>query len=796
MFRLNLKIAWRNLWKHKGYTLINILGLSIGMASCILIFIFINFHLSFDKGYKNEDRIYRFTTDWNYISFQDYTQGVPIPLAAAARNEFPDLEKVGAIFKDAGVIQIKDKNGSDLFKSEEEVYYTEPQFFEIFDIPWLSGKPTEALSQPNTVALSEKMAKRYFGSVENAMGKSIFLGLNNVLKVTGVFKDRPANSSLPLNIIISYETFWLKKSKSWDSVGSLWECYALLKKGVDITDLKQPLAQFNKKHYQDKKIEGNQTNSLQTLGDIHFSERYGNFTDKSIAKKELYGLAVIGLFLLITACINFINLATAQAVNRSKEVGIKKVMGSKRKQLIAQFLTETLSITMVSLLLALVLAEIALPQLQNLLKGNIVLSLFGQPVIFLFLALLVLIVSLLAGFYPAMIMSGFTPALAIKNKVSVNTGSLGLRKILVVIQFSITIILIISTLVIIRQMKYVAEKPLGFNIQAIAMLNIPADSISRNKYNSFKERIMKIPGVEQAAFCSMAPLSGYMSTTNFSYNGKQNKDFEIRLSRADQDYFKLFNLKLLAGKVFNASDTVNGYVVNETFLKKIYVSNPQEAIGKVLNQNGLKAPIVGVVKDFNDKSLKENISPIAIFNDKRQYSKIAVKMDKTQILSVMKEVETLWTSTFSNHVYNSSFVDDDINGYYESERVMGVLFKVFAVVIIFISFIGLFGLISFVATQRTKEVAIRKVLGASTYELVKMLNGSFLLMVFIANLVAWPLAYLFVNRWLGGFAYRIEMSIWPFVFAMFISMLITLITVSLRSYKAAVTNTVDALKTE
>lgn len=796
MFRLNLKIAWRNLWKYKGYTLINMLGLSIGMASCILIFIFIRFHLSFDEGYKNENRIVRFTTDWNYTSFQDYSQGVPLPLAAAARNELPDLEQVGAIVKDAGVIQLKDKNGISLFKSDETVYYAEPQFFGIFDIPWLTGKPAQALSQPNTAALSEKMAKRYFGSAENAMGKSLLFGDKTILKVTGVFKDTPANSSFPLNIVISYETYWGKTSKSWDSVGSLWECYALLKEGVTIADMNQPLAQFNKKHYQDKKIEGNQTNALQALNAIHFSERYGNFADKSITKKELYGLAVIGLFLLITACINFINLATAQAVNRSKEVGIKKVMGSKRKQLLVQFLTETLSITLMSLLVALVLTEIAIPQLQNLLGGNVTFSLFGHPVIFLFLALLVILVSVIAGFYPAVIMSGFSPALAIKNKVKVNTGSLGLRKILVVVQFSITIILIIATLVIIRQMKYVAEKPLGFNTQAVNMMNIPGDEVSKNQYNTFKERILRIPGVEMASFCSMPPLASYMSTTNFQYNGKQNKDFEVRLSIADESYFKLFDLKPIAGKLFKASDTVNGYVVNETFLKKIHVANPEDVIGKILIQNDIKAPVVAVVKDFNDKALRENISPLAIFNLKRGYSKMAVKIDKQQIIPVMKEIETLWNSTFTNHVYQSSFVDDSINAYYESERVMGVLFKVFAVVIIFISFIGLFGLISFVATQRTKEVAIRKVLGASTYEVVKMLNGSFLLMVFVANLVAWPLAYLLVSKWLAGFAYRIELSVWPFAIAMGISMVITLLTVSLRSYKAAVANTVDALKTE
>ncbi|MGY0036367.1 ABC transporter permease [Pedobacter sp. NJ-S-72] len=405
-------------------------------------------------------------------------------------------------------------------------------------------------------------------------------------------------------------------------------------------------------------------------------------------------------------------------------------------------------------------------------------------------------VSLLAGFYPALIISGFSPALAIKNKIAVNSGNMSLRKILIVIQFSITIILIIGTVVILQQMDYVHKKSLGFNTNAIAMMNVPADSLSQTKYNTFKERAQQINGVQLISYCQRPPLSGDVSSTNFTYNGHKNDDFELRTSMADADYFKVFDLKLIAGKIFLKSDTNNGYVVNETFLKKMSIINPQDAIGKILLQNGQKVPIVGVVRDFNDKSLKEHISPLAIFSQKNAYYKIAVKMDKDQLMPAMNKMEALWNSTFPNGIYSIEFVNDDINRYYESERVMGILFRVFAGIIIFISFIGLFGLISFVATQRTKEVAIRKVLGASTLELVKMLNGSFLLMVFIANLVAWPLAYLFVSKWLSGFAYCIDLSIWPFVLAFVLSMLITLITVSIRSYKAAVANTIDALKYE
>lgn len=795
MFRLNLKIALRNLWKNKGYTLINVLGLSIGMASCILIFIFINYQFSFDEGYRNDDRIFRIVSDWSYSGNDGHSQGVPIPLAAAARNDMAIAEKVSAIQRSGGIVSTKDAAGKDLIKTDERVYYAEPEFFEIFDVKWLSGSPKQTLSAPDQVGLSSSIAKRFFGTAERAIGKVIYFN-KKALKVTGIFEDFQQNTSLPLGIVISYVSYAKHDSKSWGSVASNSECYVLLKPGITTDAMDGTMAQFNKKHYPEKDDNGNQSHRFQPLNDIHFNEDYGNFAGVTLSKKEIYGLAVIGGFLILTACINFINLATAQAVSRSKEVGVRKVMGSKRNQLIVQFLSETLTISIIALLIACVLTELALPYMQELFGYKTSFSLFDRPVIFGFLTALVLLVSLLAGFYPAMIMSGYSPALAIKNKVSTGSGSLSIRKVLVVVQFSITVILIIGTLVILQQMNYIRKKPLGFNANAVAMVYAPGDSLSKMKYETFKTRVLKIPGVKALSFCQIAPLSGDVSETNFSYNGKANEDFQVRIQVADENYFNLFDLQFIAGNAYIKSDTTNGYVVNETLLKKLNINNPQEALGKYFSQSDRKARIVGVVKDFNDKSLKENISPLAIMANKNDYYNVAVKMDEQQILPVMKQVEKLWNATFSDYVYDAEFVNDNINGYYEGERIMGVLFKVFAGIIIFISFIGLFGLISYVATQRSREVAIRKVLGASTYDLVKMLNGSFLLMVFVANLVAWPMAYLFISRWLSSFVYRIDLSIWPFLIAMTISMVITLITVSLRSYRAASANTIDALKYE
>jgi putative ABC transport system permease protein len=797
MFKLNLKIALRNLWKHKGYTFINVAGLSIGMASCILIFIFIRYQLSYDQQFANKDRIFRVVSYWKYADGEEFQNGVPKPLAPAMRNDFGMLEEVAALQRAGGIIKVKDASGKVRLKTDERVFYTEPQFFKIFDYPWLEGDPQKALAEPNTVALSEDMAVKFFGDWHKAVGQTINFQNKTDLKVTGVFANIPENTSNPIKIAIAYAGYENRALKSWGSVSSASECYVLLNKGVNVTDLEGPKNAFIKKYYVEKGA-GETDHFFQPLSEIHKDPRYGNFAGKVTGMKEIWGLVVIGMFLLITACINFINLATAQAVSRSKEVGVRKVMGSRRKQLMVQFLTETMTLTVLALLLACVITEAALPGMASLFKEKISFSLVEHPVIFVFMVGMILFVGFMAGFYPAMVMSGFSPALAIKNKVSMgNAGGGNLRKVLVVVQFAITIILITGTLVILKQMKYMREKPLGFNTSAIALPDVPNDSLSVLKYDILKTRILNIPGVQAVSLCSAAPSSDDNNYNNFSYNSTKDADFQVNSKSADEDYFKTFGLQFVAGRPLSKSDTIKEYVVNETLLRKLNVKNPEEAIGKIISiGEGFKAPIVGVVRDFNNLSLRETISPILIFARKDRNVTIAIKMDSKQIPEVMKNTEAIWNSVYPDYVYDSTFMDDNIADYYESEKVMGTLFKVFAGVIIFISFIGLFGLISFVASQRTKEMAIRKVLGASTFELVRMLNASFIIMVFLANLVAWPVAYIFISKWLNGYTYRIELSIWPFIASMFISMVITLVTVSFRSYKAAKTNPVDALKYE
>lgn len=796
MFKLNLKIAWRNLWKYKGYTAINIFGLSLGLASCLLIFIFVKYQLSFDKDYAHADRVYRVVSSWAYQDGNNFkSQGVPRPLPNAMKTDFGQLEKVAAVQQDGGVIKVAAQEGRAEIKSSESVFYIEPAFFDILEHEWLVGSANESLSKPFQAVLSQEQANKLFGDWKKALNKTFKFGKSSEFTVAGIIKDYPKNSSFPFNILLSYTSDPNYNSKNWGHVSSSLECYVLLKPGVQVKELDQPMAKFLKKYYTDQST-GKEGHGFQALKEVHHDGDYSNFASQISPYKELVGLSVIGVFLLITACINFVNLATAQAISRSKEVGVRKVMGSRRGQLVIQFLSETALLTVLALLLACVLAELALPRLENLLGTDASFSLFDSPIIFVFLFLLLATVTILGGIYPALVISGFSPALAIKNKVaSNNVGGLGLRKILVVAQFAITGILITSTLIVIKQMSYIREKSLGFETKAIATMDLPNDSLSLLKFDQFRAQLMGQTHVKNVSFCSAAPASGNNNETNFTYDSKE-ADFQVNVKAADENYFHTFGLQAIVGRMLSKSDTIKEYVVNQTFLKKLNVRNPQDAIGKKMKIGGREGLVVGVVKDFNNHSLREKIAPIAFFTKKSNYHYAAIRFDTENILSTMKSVEQIFNKTFPDDVYSVEFFDEQIRNYYHTEQVMGVLFKIFAGVVIFISFIGLFGLISFVAMQRTKEIAIRKVLGATNVQLIKMLNSSFLWMVLIANLVAWPIAYIFINQWLAGFEYRIELSIWPFIIAMVTSMVITLITVTLRSYAAATANTIDVLKYE
>lgn len=797
MFKNYLKIAFRNLWKNKSYAVINIIGLSVGLTVCLLVFLFIRYEISFDRFHQNKDRIYRVVTTWKYSDRMEYSQGTPLPLSAALQEDFPGIEKVAPVLRSGSQVTIPEADGRSKEKFDESgnIFVVSPEFYQIFSFPWLEGDPATALKEPNTAAITQSLAKKYFGDWRKAVGKSMLIDNTQWVKITGIIKDIPKNTDLPVKIAVSYVTFAQNLYPVWAFINTESHCYIMLKKNASLAGLQSRLPAFVKKYYPDDNIKtGLWGFAFQPLKDIHFNTRYGAYGHQ-INPKELVALGITGLFILLIACINFINMSTAQSAKRAKEVGIRKVLGSRRKKLALQFLGETLLITLTALLLACILTELAMPWMRNFFDQPIAFNLIQDPVIIIFLAAIVITTGLLAGIYPALVMSGFDPVVALKGKVQ-SSGSHGLRKTLVVVQFTISLIVLIGMWIMLQQMNFFRNKPMGFDRSAISLISLPDDSASVTRYETFKNKLSQLPGVEDASLCYDAPSSRHMISLYFSYNNGEREPFDLFMKYADTGYFHTFGLQLIAGRIFHASGTMREAVVNETLLKKLQVTDPQQALGKYLAVSGHKAIIVGVVKDFVNFSLAENVSPIAITTDKSSYGNVALKLRPSNMGNTLSSVKTVFNQLFPDFIYQSHFLDDQIAKYYITEDRMATLFKAFAVVVFLISFTGLLSLLSFITAQRTKEIAVRKILGASLKDILKLLGKNFVVLVIIANVIAFPVAYILAQKWLNGFAYRIDMPVMPFVWAGVLSVILTSIIVSLQVMRAARTNPVNALKYE
>ena len=497
------------------------------------------------------------------------------------------------------------------------------------------------------------------------------------------------------------------------------------------------------------------------------------------------------------ACINFINLSTAQAVGRSKEVGIRKVLGSSRKQLFAQVMGETGLIVTISALLAIGIATACLPLIKHIASINEQLSMINVQTI-LFMVGIIIAVTLFAGLYPSLILSGFKPALALKNKMtSAKVGGISLRRGLVITQFGISQVLIIGTIVAITQMNFVRHADLGFDKEAVVILSGNSDSLALTRAEAFKQKLLQTPGVQSVSFATDAPSSDNNWTTNFAFDHREDEPYQLALKFGDNDYFKTFGLQMLAGREYVKSDTVHEMIINETLVKKLGLKSPQEAIGKDIRVGrGKWNQIVGVVKDFKTNSLREEVKPILITQNKEYYSLTAIKMRSSNIQQTHAAIENIWNSFFPEYAYSSAFMDDNINKFYEQENQLSLLYKIFAVIAILISSLGLYGLVSFMAVQKTKEVGIRKVLGASTGNIVYLFSKEFTILISIAFVLAAPLAYFMMNSWLQDFAYRIKMEVWVFAIAILISIIIAWITVGYKAVKAAVANPVKSLRSE
>jgi predicted permease len=800
MIKNYLILAWRTLLRNKSNTFINVSGLSIGIAACLLIFIVIRFELSFDTFHSKKDRIYRVVTEIKNLDGTAYSNGVQAPVPEALRIDFPQLEKVAAINAESNsVITIdKDKPSQKKFKEEDGIFFAEPQLFSIFDISWLAGDPKTALSEPNTAVLTKQTAEKYFGDWKSATGKSILLENRELLKITGILNDPPVNTELAFKVVVSFKTYKERNTTDWYSVGSNNTCFVLLPAGMSKASFDPLMKAFVKRHMPAGDFTNN--NILQPLSDIHYNSQFGSFSGRTISKDLIRTLSLIALFLLVIACVNFINLATAQAINRSKEVGIRKVLGSKRLQLVRQFIFETALITVLSVVISVALSKLAMPFLKDLLDIPVAFSFFNNPDIFLFLVTITVLVIFLAGLYPAIILSGYNPIMALKNKVnSQSSKGVNLRRGLVVLQFTIAQILIIGTLVVISQMNYFRNATLGFDKDAILMVPIPQDSVSVTKMETFRNQLLEQPGIKNVSFSFTSPSSngGWYSGFKFDTAAKETP-FQASLKWSDPDYFKTYNLKLIAGRAYAPSDTAREFVVNEKLLSKFGIKDPASVIGKRIDfwDGQLKGNIVGVVKDYFTSSLRDEMAPVVMSTFKAVYRTVGIKMQGQNIKETQAQVQELWNNIYPQYVYESRFLNETIANFYREENQLSMLYKIFAGIAIFISCLGLYGLVSFMAVQRTKEVGIRKVLGASVTNIIYLFSKEFSLLIGIAFLISVPVAWYFMHEWLKNFAYRIDLGLSVFIVTIITSLVIAWLTVGYRAIKAAIANPVKSLRTE
>lgn len=766
-----------------------------------MIFGLVRYHFNIDKQHSKAERIFRVTTQWIDPSgkSEGNTPGVPYPFGKAMKTDYPQIEQLSMIEEQYNPMALVENNGKIIkFKSttgEEKAAFVDPVFFKIFDFEWIAGDDQE-MKNPNIVVLSKKYAEKYFGTTD-CIGKVFKYDGRISVKVVGVFSDYKDNTDFPFHVMPSYATLKEYRGGPLDddfgNTNSSSQCFVLLNNNFTKAMWDKQIVNFVKKH----KPKGvKDTRFIMTyLLDSHFSEDIGN-----VSKNLILTLLLIGVFLIATACINFVNLATAQALKRSKEVGVRKVMGSTKSQLFWQFIFETTIITLVSTLISIALFYLAQPLIQSQLTGIFKFTFYFSPTLLLYLIGIVLFVIAFSGAYPAIVLSGFQPVMALKGKISTQQlGGFNVRKALVVMQFAISQILIIGMAVVTSQLTYFQTKDLGFKKEAIVTVPLPfVPEQNIIKMSTFKNLISSQAGVEKFSYSmSGAPQTNWTSSTSVRFDNRpKEEDWGADVKDIDDKYLELYGIKLLAGRNILQSDSTREYLVNETMVKKLGFKNPADILNKTLNTQGKKMPIVGVFADFHMRGLNSKISPMFLKSNMKNIYFANIKLKSTNFQNSLKAIEKTYDQVYPESYFESSFVDEQIKRNYENETTMGKLINFFAMVAILIGCLGLFGLVSFMANQKTKEIGIRKVLGASVGNILGLFGKEFGKLIIIAFVVAAPLAWYVMNKWLQNYEFRTSIGAGIFIIAILVSLVIAGLTVSYRSVSAALANPVKSLKTE
>jgi putative ABC transport system permease protein len=809
MFKSYFKIAFRNLWKNKGYSAINVIGLAIGIATCLLISLFVIDELSFDRYNKNADRIYRINADIKFGGEEQKLAVCPDPLAATMVRDYPEVENAVRL-RSYGPSLVK--KGNENIK-EQRIIYADSTLFDVFTLPLISGNSKKALVEPNSVVITENVAKKYFGT-NNVLGKVLRFDNSNDYKVTAVIKDMPSNSHFNFDFFISLAGSEEARRHIWLSFN--FNTYLLLRKDADAKSFKTKFDGLLKKYMwpqaqalmkinaEDFKKSGNYISlSLMPITDIHLrSDRIAELAPNSDIQ-VVYIFLVIAVFILLVACVNFMNLSTARSANRAKEVGVRKVLGSQRKNLVIQFLSEAVVMSMIAFVFAVLIAVLLLPYLNQLAVKSLTLSVTKHPLLFPLLIAFAIVVGLLAGSYPAWYLSAFRPIQVLKGTVAGGFKRSYLRSSLVVFQFFISIVLIIATVVIYNQLRYIRNKKIGFNKEQVILVK---DAYALGKQaESFKQEVLKYPEIVSAAKSSYLPVSNSSRDNESLFpegHIENDKAVSTQFWTVDQDYVKTLGMQIVDGRDFNKDMPTDSsaIILNETAVKLFgFAGNPLgRKVTRLVDLNSRTTrdfTVIGVVKNFNFESLRQTIGALCmkIGNDP---GTISFRMKTKDVAQTINRIKNTWKSIAPNEPFTYTFLNEEFNNMYRAEQRSGKIFISFAVLAILIACLGLFGLAAYAAEQRTKEIGIRKVLGATVTNIVEMLSKDFLKLVIIASVIAFPVSWWFMHKWLQDFAYRITISWWIFLLAAFVAIFIAVITVSFQAIKAALTNPVKNLRTE
>ena len=811
MIKNYFRSAWRNITRHKFISFINIFGLTVGLTCCLLIITYLINELSYDKYNANADRTYRVTRIFYSRNGEEnlHLSSVAPPLGHCLKTAFPAIEKVSRVLPNGTIVfRYKEK----LF-NEENGFFADENFFNVFTGNIIEGDKKKALYNPYTVMLTPAVAKKYFGN-EDPINKTVILSnVKHGFIVTGIFQPFPPNAHMHPEILMSFNTLrdtniYGEKQLETNFGNNSFFTYLLMPKGYNMDMITRQLDGFIDKYYPTQGlppgIKPHQTTRLtiQKLTDIHLQSHLADEIEPNGDIKRVYIFSVIALFILLIACINYMNLSTARSALRAREIGIRKVIGAQRKEIIRQFLGESVLITWVALIFAGLFTWLLIPYINSLSHLSLSFSSLFSWNILIGVLLLPFFVGLLSGIYPAIFMSSFRPVQVLKGLLKVGSGNVSFRQVLVVVQFSVSIILIVATTVVFQQLRYIENKSLGFNKDFI--LTTAYSSDLTKQFESFKNELLKNPAVKSIGRSSRIPSGRLLDDQNAQVieGGKAvPTQIELKMLTTDYGFMDTYGMQLAAGRNFSRqflTDTAN-YVINETAVQQLGWKTPQNAVGKDLIYGGTKGKIIGIVRDFHFESLHQAIVPMIFLLPPASssfYNRISIKVDGHGAQSAISTIGDTWHKYLPDIPFDYTFLDQRFQKLYDAEQQESQLFTIFSCLAIFIACLGLFGLSAFTISQRVKEIGIRKVLGANIPQIVVELSRSFMVLVVVAAVIALPVAGLLMHKWLQDFASRIDLSWWVFVFAGIAAFIIAFVTISFQAVKAANANPVKSLRSE